>query len=208
MGFRCRSLRLVASVLLCGPTVWAQNYETLRIRVLVNDSVGVNRGVLKQAEQEASWLFRSSGIIIDWSHCGKPVDCARPPHSDEFVLHIVASGKTTSDFVFGEAFLAPDGTGKYTDVFFDRMRETDADIDIGQLLGAVSAHELGHLLLGSHSHSLMGIMEPLWKREALHKIAMRNLTFTPEQLRLMRSRLQGTRVAITSLKGPSRLGLE
>ena len=208
MGFRCRSLGLVASVLLCGAVGRTQSYEGLRIRVLVNDSVGVNRGILKQAEEEASWLFRSAGITIDWLHCGKSVDCARPPRSDEFVLHITPSGKTTRDFVFGEAFLAPDGTGKYTDVFFDRMRETDADIDIGQLLGAVSAHELGHLLLGSHSHSLMGIMEPLWKREALHKIAMRNLTFTPEQLRLMRSRLQGTRVAITSLKGPGRLGLE
>ena len=186
----------------------AQNYETLRIKVLVNDSVGVNRGVLKQAEEEASWLLRSAGITIDWVHCSDTADCRRPPRSNEFVLHIAPNGKATSDIVFGEAFMAPDGTGKYVDVFFNRMREADQDIDVGQLLGAVSAHELGHLLLGSHSHSLVGIMEPLWKRDALHRIAMRNLTFTREQIRLMRNRLQSSRVAITTLKGPGRLGLE
>lgn len=208
MGFRCKSLGLVATVLLCGAMGRAQNYEILRIRVLVNDSVGVNRGVLKQAQDEASWLFRSAGITIDWFYCGNTADCRRPPYSNEFVLHITPTGKTTNDFIFGEAFMAPDGTGKYVDVFFNRMRETDVDIDIGQLLGAVSAHELGHLLLGSHSHSLVGIMEPVWKRDALHRIAMRNLTFTPEQIRRMRNRLQSSRVAITTLKGPGRLGLE
>ena len=208
MGFRCRSLGLVASILLCGAMSKAQNYESLRIRVLVNDSVGVNHSVLKQAEEEASWLLRSAGITIDWVHCSNTADCRRPPRSNEFVLHIASNGKTTSDFVFGEAFLAPDGTGKYVDVFFNRMRETDGDINVGQLLGAVSAHELGHLLLGSHAHSLVGIMEPVWKRDALHRIARRNLTFTPEQIRSIRNRLQSSRVAITTLKGPGRLGLE
>ena len=208
MGFRCRSLGLVASVLLCGAMGRAQNYQSLRIRVLVNDSVGVNPTVLKRAEGEAAWLFRSAGIAIDWSQCGKIEDCRRPPNSNEFVLHITPNGKTTSDFVFGEAFLAPDGTGKYVDVFFNRMRETAEEIDLGQLLGAVAAHELGHLLLGSHSHSLVGIMEPVWQRDSLHRIAMRNLTFMPGQIRLMRNRLQSTRVSITSLKGPAKLGLE
>ena len=208
MKFRCRSLGLVAITLLCWSVAWAQNYETLRIRVLVNDSVGVNRAILKSAEQEAAWLFRSAGITIDWWNCGKSEDCRRPPYSNEFVLHITPAGKTTSDFIFGEAFLSPDGTGKYVDVFFNRMRDDHGDVDIGQLLGAVSAHELGHLLLGSHSHSLVGIMEPNWNRDSLHRISMRNLTFTREQIRSMRNRLQSSRVSVTSLKGPGRLGLE
>lgn len=207
MGFRNKfSLGCVASVLLCGSMGWTQDRGATHITVLVNDSVGVNRAILRRAETEAALLFRGAGIAIDWVPCAKASDCRRPPQANEFVLHVVPSGSTRSDLVFGEAFLAPDGTGKYFDVFFDRIREDIEKPDVALLLGAVIAHELGHLLLGSHAHSLVGIMEPVWKRDNLQKIAMGNLTFTPEQLRLMRSRLQNRKVAVSSLTKPDRLG--
>jgi hypothetical protein len=186
-----------AAVLLCGSLGWAQTYEVNRITVLVNDSVGVKPAVLKHAEGEAAALFRRAGIEIEWVRCGATGDCRRPPRENEFVLHIVRNGKTRGDLVFGEAFLGSDGRGKYADVFFDRLRQA-SDINIGQLLGAVSAHELGHLLLGSSSHSLMGIMSPIWRKESLQKISMGNLTFTREQEKLMNSRLGNERVVVTS----------
>lgn len=202
MGFRSRVLlRFAINVLLCGRIGWAQSFETTRITVLVNDSVGVKPAVLKRAEAEAARLIRQARIEIRWARCGETSDCRRPPRADEFVLHIVPNGKTHGDFVFGEAFLGPDGRGKYVDVFFDRIREMQ-DIDIGQLLGAVAAHELGHLLLGSRSHSLIGIMVPIWRTESLRKIAMGDLRFTPEQQKLMNSRLLDERATVTSLGSP------
>ena len=63
-------------------------------------------------------------------------------------LHIVPTGKTSSDLVFGLAFLDERGVGKYSDVFLDRIEEACAEsgADLSRLLGAVAAHELGHLL--------------------------------------------------------------
>ncbi len=197
MGFKKRILLLC--VLSLGPACWAQPREIWRVTVFVNDSVGVSPRVLRHAETEAARLFLFAGIAIRWMSCAETDACRRPPHSDEFVLHIVAKGTTRSDFIFGEAFLGPDGRGKYADVFFNRVRQFENQTETGQLLGSVAAHEVGHLLLGSHAHSLIGIMEPVWQQESLRRISMGTLTFTPEQQERMKSRLRNEALALTSV---------
>ena len=202
MGFRSSfQFNLLCGVLLCGSVGWGQDPELRHITVLINDSVGLKRGVLRRAESEADRLFAPARIRIEWRNCGETSDCRRPPRRNEFVLHIVPRGTTRSDFVFGEAFLGPDGQGKYADVFFNRLQQSGSSFDLAQLLGAVSAHELGHLFLGSHAHALVGIMEPLWGPESLRLISMGNLTFTREQEQLMRSRLLDEKMAGASLAG-------
>jgi hypothetical protein len=201
-------LAWAGSVLLCGAAGWAQEDEPPRIAVFVNDSVGIDQAVLRHAENEAARLFRRGGIEVQWRNCAETSDCRRPPGSNEFVLHIVPNGRTGSEFVFGEAFLGPDGRGRYADVFFNRLRDAQGNLSIAQLLGAVCAHELGHLLLGPHSHSLVGIMQPIWRQEVLHRIAMGNLTFTPDQQRMMKDRLPSEGFAVTSIAGRKRLGLQ
>ena len=124
------------------------------------------------------------------------------------MIHGLIIGDVNKLFIFGEAFLGPDGKGAYADVFFNRLRQTAGKLNIAQLLGAVSAHELGHLLLGSHSHALIGIMEPTWGPESLRRISMGNLTFTPEQHRSMRSRLQSESVAVSLSREAEGLGLQ
>ena len=71
--------------------------------------------------------------------------------------------------VFGVAFLSDEGTGCYSDVFYDRAMELHADWHVGlsDILGSVMAHELGHLLLGSNSHSPAGVMRAHWQGEEL-----------------------------------------
>jgi hypothetical protein len=207
MAFSRIWLAWVGSVLLGGAAGWAQKDERPPITVFVNDSVGIDQAVLRRAENEAAGLFRRGGIEVHWRNCVETSDCRRPPCWNEFVLHIVPNGTTGSDWVFGEAFLGPDGRGRYADVFFNRLRDAQGNLSIAQLLGAVCAHELGHLLLGSHSHFLVGIMQPIWRQEALHRIAMGNLTFTPDQQRMMKDRLPNDSLAVTSIAGPGRLGL-
>jgi hypothetical protein len=62
-------------------------------------------------------------------------------------------------------------------------------------LGTVIAHELGHLLLGSHAHSYAGVMTPIWRGEVLQLEAMGCLLFTHDQASLMRRRLADGNVA-------------
>jgi len=48
------------------------------------------------------------------------------------------------------------------------------------LLGHVMAHELGHLLLGSNSHSERDLMREMWWPDELRRAAIGKLFFTPE----------------------------
>lgn len=200
MGFR-RNLRWaeIAIVMLWISVASAQVRDVSLIKVLVYDSVKLSPSLLRRAETNAGSVFRESGIQIRWINCFKPGEtdnCNRVPRSDEYVLHIVPDGRTGSDLVFGEAFLGEDGTGKYSDVFFNRIARAVDGPNVSNLLGAVAAHELGHLLLGTRSHSLVGIMEPVWAPESLRRVGMGTLVFTREQSLLMKKRLDRGSVSL------------
>jgi hypothetical protein len=188
---------LLAIVLLSGNLSASRgSKEDSEITVLVNNSAGLSSNILKQAEVEASRIFRAAGLDVVWVDCssgtvGADSACSRAPRSNEFVLHIVSQGRTSSDLVFGLAFLAQNGDGKYSDVFYDRVLEAhrDSGVDVSNLVGTVAAHELGHLLLGSHAHSYDGIMSPVWTREVLRRMEMGNLQFNSDQASRMRARI-------------------
>ena len=196
MGFRfiwCFGVATI--VLLCGCMATGAEGDST-ITVLLNDSVHVDRQVLAEAEKEAGRIFHVAGVEISWVNCigGGHVDrCRVQPGMNEFVVHIVMSGKTSSDSVFGVAFVAADGTGKYSDVFFGRIKRQcqESDFAIERLLGYVMAHELGHLLLGTGAHSRWGIMMPTWRKAELQEAKMGGLLFHPEQAQLMKARISG-----------------
>ena len=171
--------------------------DSIEITVRVNNSVQMPAFVLTQAQSEAGRIFSLSGIQIRWLECapglGTEDPCQRVPGDNEFVVHIVRTGQTSLDSIFGVAFVGQDGDGKYCDIFFDRIQETDrmTGTGLGRLLATVITHELGHLLLGSHSHSFFGIMMPHWNQEELRRIGMGNLLFSKGETLRMRMRLQG-----------------
>jgi hypothetical protein len=111
----------------------------------------------------------------------------------QFVVRIVPESFSPTDTVFGVAFLGIDGTGKYSDVFWDRCEDMYRDwgVNATTLFGTVAAHEIGHLLLGSNSHSAIGIMAPQWEQQELRHAGMGSQLFTPEQAVRMRTRVRG-----------------
>jgi hypothetical protein len=196
MGFKRNGwgfvfILLFAVLLLAGPA-WAGSgrSETAEIVVRVLNHAGVGRIEMQNAEADAGRIFRAAGIDIQWVDCSKK-DCHKAPEASEFVLNIVPDGHTSTDLVFGVAFLGPNGEGKYVDVFFRRIEATSvcSQQGISQMLGTVAAHELGHLLLGSHAHSGTGIMLASWDEETVHRAAMGSLLFTRGQGALMRARI-------------------
>jgi hypothetical protein len=178
------------------------------ITVLVNNSAGVSEAILSQAKAEASQIFRAAGIEVDWVDCPRAADikeddaCRRIPGSNDFVLHIVATGRTSSDLVFGLSFLGEDGAGKYSDLFYDRVQQAhrESGTDVASLLGAVAAHELGHLLLGLHAHSYAGIMAAVWKEDELRNMGMGTLWFNGYQAARMRTRIRGGERTVVSVR--------
>ncbi len=57
------------------------------------------------------------------------------------------------------------------------------------LLGHVLAHEIGHLLLRSNSHSVSGIMSARWTGEELRRLSEGAMFFTPLESKVMAGRL-------------------
>jgi hypothetical protein len=191
--------------MLCGGLLAQANGSKPQVKVLVYNNARVPDRVLEQGGRQAAKIFQAGGISLAWidcSHKGGTEQCRVSLDRNQFVLHIVPNGKTSSDLVFGEAFLSDQGIGKYGDVFYDRIEEAHRQAGTGlpELLGAVAAHELGHLLMGLNAHSWMGLMTPIWRPESLRLAGMGNLYFTSQQQARMKARLQGDGTRMTAAR--------
>ena len=178
------------------------------VTVEVFNDAGVARPVLKSAELEAERIFEAAHIQIRWRDClpaqGEPAhsrcDDLRAPN--DLSLRILPGANKQNDDVFGVAFLAANGTGTYSDVFYGSVERfcREGHDSIGRLLGHVIAHEIGHLLIGSHAHAPSGIMSARWQAQELLRLEMGTLFFTAEQKKSMYSRLHGGSTVITNLQ--------
>jgi hypothetical protein len=190
---------LVSFLMFCIACV-ARDVENGAAQVLVNvyDDAGIPVNVLLRAEQSAGRIFRIAGLQVIWRDCAAvPQNPAREQGCSEtressLSIRVVRHSLTLTDSVFGVSFLDEHGSGVYGDIFFDnaqRMSEA-AHVSVGDVLGHVIAHELGHLLLGRDAHSEIGIMRPHWAKEELKSLAMGRLLFTNEQGRRISQKLR------------------
>lgn len=166
-----------------------------QIIILVFDHDRLAQSVDGEAEREARGIFRRAGIDMLWRNCSVPSEipdpaCRKIPRPDDFIVTIVARSKQPAGDVFGVAFLDDNGQGKYADVFFDSVNtlHRDTGVNLGRLLGAVAAHEIGHLL-GFKSHSTWGIMSAHWEQDHLRRLERGALLFTPEQALRMQAQI-------------------
>jgi hypothetical protein len=192
-----RLLLALTTFILCSTTL-TRAEENPQVNVRIYNDAEVASDTLSQAEQEATRIFANAGFEIIWLNCpcddGAPVRPVREQieGAASLALHIMDQvAANTSDAAFGMAFLGPGGTGRYGDVFWNRVRELqqNSSVDGGVILGGVMAHEIGHLLLGSNAHAVGGIMVPHWRAPELHRISMGTLLFLPEQAKRMRARM-------------------
>lgn len=177
--------------------VWCEPKPAMnrQIMILVFDHDRLAQSVDAEAERETKGIFRRAGIDILWRNCSMPSEtrdsaCHQIPGPEQFVVTIVARSKQPTGDVFGVAFLDDNGEGKYADVFFDSINtlHRDTGANLGRLLGAVAAHEIGHLL-GFKSHSMWGIMSAHWQLDHLRSLERGALLFTPEQALRMQAQV-------------------
>jgi hypothetical protein len=170
--------------------------RTAQVTVSIYNHAGVPATILDGAERRAASILESANFDVVWLHCVRPsnedaIACKKIDLPGHLALRIIPDvASSMSDAAFGVTFLAADGTGKYSDVFWKRAVDLHAtsSLDLGSVLGSVIAHELGHLLLGSHAHAVSGIMRTHWEAEELRRIAMGTLLFTPKQAKIMRGK--------------------
>ena len=191
------SLALTLILTLHGPSVGPILAKTrsfnpatadLKVHVLIYNYASVTPEKLQKAQEGASTIFRKAGVEVVWIENTALQKRPGAPTLEEMdlILRILPQARTTlaSRSALGEALpchLEKDGC--IASVFFNRVKEfTDRiGISLHLVLGHAMAHELGHLLLGSNSHSPRGLMRAVWSPRDMQRAAKGDLLFNSEQ---------------------------
>jgi len=172
-----------------------------QLRVFVVEDAAISRPTLLEAERGAGRIFRMAGVDVSWVNCERrfPLSnthCLDDAQNSDLILRIVPNARTYTLEVFGVSFLDEAGKGAYADVFLtpiEQMTALDRELSLDAILGDVIAHELGHLLLGNHAHSVQGIMRARWQSDQLHGLSAGRLFFTTDQAAQLRNNVQSLR---------------
>ena len=99
----------------------------------------------------------------------------------------------------GVSFQGEDGLGCFADLFYEPMEKLASSdgTNVASLLGHVAAHEIGHLLLGTNSHAVRGIMQARWRSDVLTSGEFERMVFLDRESQKMKERLLGANQAST-----------
>ena len=175
--------------------------DNAQLRVFVVEDAAISGRTLLEAERDAGRVFRMAGVDVSWVTCERRVPlsnmhCLDDAQNSDLILRIVPNARTYTSEVFGVSFLDEVGQGTYADVFLtpiQQMTALDRELSLDAILGDVIAHELGHLLLGNHAHSVQGIMRARWQADQLHGLSAGRLFFTTDQAAQLRNNVRSLR---------------
>ena len=196
---RLAALMAQLSILLSGAYASDKKLGELTIRVI--DQIGVPETEWDLAEQFASKVFRTAEVSAMWLHCtgngGAGSKCPAPGSPNDINLIVVSEEAAVRmkvpPGVFGIAAIpadSPSGSRGY--VFFGRIQAKCSehhDVNAALLLGAIMAHEIGHLLLGPNSHSPKGIMKPDLDHDDIRGTTLSTLKFDKRQSETLRNQV-------------------
>jgi len=186
------------------PNVFGVPDPTVTVRVY--NYAEVSGGVLQGGETEATRLFSAAGVSMTWVDCSNTriparsglaqapeaaTACFKPVSGADVVLRILSRSTPASRAFHDTMFGFAEGTF-VASVFYDRLGQFAQGVygnqtEVSVILGDVIAHEIGHLLLGSNSHSRTGIMCGKWDAEYLRLAREGFQTFSPAQSAVMQA---------------------
>jgi hypothetical protein len=193
----CLLLMAIRVVVPVSPASAAVTQVSPEITITVYNRSKMRTPVVTAGQIVAQEALRRAGVESVWIDCpvpsipeANPV-CQQSPKLNRLILTIVPQwGRRDSD-ALGLAVQVEHGFGSYCYVFQEHLDVLAAATHISPagLLGHAMAHEIGHLLKGSNSHSPQGLMAAHWYQIELREAAMGSLNFTADDAILMRLRL-------------------
>ena len=196
--------------------------ENLRITVRVHDFAQIPAETLSQSEMIAARVFKEVGVHLDWLDCNphaaeraQSPDC-RSSSPALLSLRILPRLAPEARTLLGEdalgfaVALAKPDHGYLASVYHDRVcqRAEMLGHHAWQILGFAIAHEIGHLLLGSNSHSRLGLMRGKWNKEDMQSGARGLLFFQPEQAEVIRTGVRARMQVAEAARQPQVATLE
>jgi hypothetical protein len=163
------------------------------VKVRVYTSPDVANDVLQSALNVAEATFAAASLQIVWKVCG-PSECNTPPSPAERLVRLVRTppGGTLDSRCLGDAMIDMEkGVGVLATVYVDRVLALvqNLELDYRTVLGRTIAHELGHLLLATNTHSASGLMRELWSPEELQASRAADWLLRPVDVAAIRQRL-------------------
>ena len=153
-------------------------------------------GLSPETRQEALAMTAESlahagvqAVIVDCSAGAAATPCKTSLADGEIVLRILRHPKDGAH-VLGDAIVGgEDGPNTIATVYAaaiaERSRRTG--MRFATIVGRVSAHEIGHLLLGTRTHTSHGLMRSSWQVQRLDR---GDWNFTLEDAAAIRARLK------------------
>lgn len=148
-------LAAAAAMAVLEMTAWAGDTAPDGTRVTVCIQDGGHTTVRYQAAAQASKMYASIGVTLDWRSTAR--SCTAPD-----AIHITLSDRTPDTRMPGALAYALPYEGTHIDVFFDRIEKTAGPEIVRYLLAHVLVHEIGHILQGIDRHSKTGVMKAHW----------------------------------------------
>ncbi len=192
-----RRLLSACCVFACAAQLGAEGREHgLMIRVY--NSFEVSRHELTTALRFAAAIFRDAGLDTTWRECRTPKGpsshspdrCQDVPAPEDLIVRVIAGPLTQQRTAVPLGFSFIDrqtSSGVLSTIYADRLFATAARVavDRADLLAVSMAHEVGHLLLGTVTHTGAGLMAAYWPDASLRHDAARSWRFSPHQAALM-----------------------
>ena len=216
-----RSIRITTGLLVVLGFTSANNSSALAadssptIRVRTTNYTEATAATVSKAEHEAGRILGEADLNVIWIDCqlrqtaANPTDpCQQELQPADIVLRVLPdhARNGVQDGAFGFAVL-PVLASVYYEHAVRLARSDGAEFEVPIILGFVIAHEIGHLLLGSNSHSETGIMQGQWERKQVRKLMKGDLHFTAQQSKLIRAEgrtrmsLEATQLRASSSRG-------
>jgi hypothetical protein len=162
--------------------------------IFVYDETGTPKSLILGAIGEADFVLRLSGVRTRWQLCGswETSRCSRVPRRPNQISITItnredgASSKRALGFALPFTEQADTAAAILPRIMKFAQGERTA---LRNVLGAVMAHEIGHLLLRSDTHG-DGIMSANWELPELRRMATRTLLFTKTQAHALQEGLR------------------
>jgi hypothetical protein len=191
-----RQLLFVLAGSLLVPPAHSASPAHIAVTARLYNAAHVPSATAEAARAIAARMLVAGGVDVAWRNCDAADACAMVPTPGELVVRLVRSPGTTpaaASLVLGEAFIDTGaGRGVLATIYADRVErmaeltETAAVV----LLGRAIAHELGHLLLATSSHSQSGLMRARWTPSDIRRNQVADWTLTRKDAEAIRRRLR------------------
>jgi hypothetical protein len=213
----CRSIHLMlVLVLMCrigiakAPSKHSAGFLRLNV-LLFSYAPACSPETRNSAQAIANRIFHRAGIRVRWIDCSLLGDgafasqaCTQPFEQSAVILRLVPTSPATrlqfGADALGIAAQPEKETYASASVFHNRVEQLARSwlVSLAVVLGHAMAHEIGHLLLGTGSHSPSGLMKERWSRRDLTRAAEGNLLFSSQQAQTIRAQVLKGWVAAAS----------